>query len=134
MENSNNYYSQPQYNQPYGQPQYAQPYVQQPQQPVDPNYAEKTKSLLTKAIVACVLSTIPIASIVAIFLGTGNRNAVLEYISQSGIHTPKLKVCSCLSRTATYGGIGYTIFWAFYALYFGIFILAAIAGVASELN
>ncbi len=130
MENSNNYYSQPQYNQQYGQP-YAQPYAEPP---VDPNYAEKTKSLLTKAIVACVLSTMPIASIVAIFMGTGNRNAVLDYINQSGIHTPKLKVCSALSRTATFGGIGYTIFWALYALYFAMFILAAIWGFASEFN
>ena len=120
---NNNYYSQPQYNQPYGQPQYQ---YTQPQQPIDPNYSEKAKSLLTKAIVACAISAMPIASIVAIFLGSSNRKDVLEYISQCGQHTTKLKVCSCLSRTAKYAGIGYTIFWAFYALYFGLFFFAAI--------
>ena len=127
----NNYYSQSPYGQQYGQPQYQ---YSQPQQPIDPNYEERTKSLLTKAIVACAISAMPIASIVSIFLGSGNRKAVLEYIDQCGQHTAKLKVCSCLSRTAMFSGIGHTIFWAFYVLYFGLFILAAFIGMASGYN
>lgn len=131
----NNYYSQQQYN-PYGQPQYNQQFGQQPyvQQPIDPNYAEKTRSLLTTAIVACAISAMPIASIVSIILGSKNRKEVLEYINQCGQHTVRLKVCSCLSRAAKYAGIGYTILWGFYAMYFGSFILAAIISVITAYN
>jgi hypothetical protein len=131
----NNYYSQQQYN-PYGQPQYNQPYGQPQyvQQPIDPNYEEKTKSLLTKAIVACALAAMPIASIVSIIMGSKNRKDVLEYINQCGQHTVKLKVCSCLSRAAKYAGIGYTIFWGFYAMYFGSFMLATIISVITAYN
>lgn len=124
MENNNNI-----------QPQYQQPqYQQQPQfqQPYDPNYEATAKGFLTKAIVSCCIAALPIGSIIAIILASGNRKAVLEYINQGGMHTPKIKVCSCLSRAGKYAGIGYTIFWAFYLCYFLFMIFAIIIGAASN--
>lgn len=97
---------------------------------IDPQYEEKAKSFLTKAIVALAISCIPIGSIVAIVLGSGNRNAILEYLRQGGPHTTKIKVSSCLSRAGKYAGIGYTIFWAIYILYF-LFVIAAIIFAAA---
>ena len=93
---------------------------------IDPQYEEKSKSFLTKAIVALAIS----CSIVAIVLGSGNRNAILEYLRQGGPHTTKIKVSSCLSRAGKYAGIGYTIFWAIFILYF-LFVIAAIIFAAA---
>ena len=123
----NNYYSQPQYNQQYAQPVYAQV-----QQPVDPAYNEKVKGFLTKAIVACAISCVPVGSIIAIIMGSKNRTEVLDYINQGGPHTIRIKVCSCLSRAAKYAGIGYTIFWAFYLLYFILFMLTMVLGIVTQ--
>ena len=123
----NNGYYQPQYDQ---QPQYAQ----QPQyyKPVDPNYEEKSKSFLTKAIVACCICSLPVGSIIAIAMGTNNRKDVLDYINNGGLHTTKIQVCSALSRASKYAGIAYTCFWAFYLLYIIFFILIAILGAAGS--
>ena len=115
MEN-NNQQAQPQqtYQQTYQQPAQAQ---QVYQAPYDPNYAATAKEFLTKAIVACAISTIPVGSIISIFMGTNNRKNILEYIDRGGFHTVKIKVCSALSRAAKYGGIGMTIFWGIWSLY-----------------
>lgn len=94
-------------------------------------YEEKAKSFLTKAIVACVLAAMPIGSIVAIILGSGNRTAILDYINQGGLHTVKIKVCSALSRAGKYAGIGYTIFWAVYALYMAFVMFAIVAAAVA---
>lgn len=102
----------------------------QPQ--IDPGYEEKAKSFLTKAIVACAISAMPIGSIVAIVLGSNNRAQLMEYLSQGGPHTVKLKVSSALSRAGKYAGIGYTIFWAVYILYFIFVIGAIILGAAAS--
>ena len=62
MENNTNY--QNQYNQaPYQQ--YVHPYYQQ----IDPNYDAISKDFLTQAIVSCAISSLPIGSIIAIFMG-----------------------------------------------------------------
>jgi len=120
---NNNYYQQ----------SYGQQYVQPAAQPVDPNYAETTKSFLTKAIVACALSGFPVASIIAIIMGSNNRQDVLDYLNRGGPHTIKVKVCSCLSRAAKYAGIGYTIFWGVYLIYILFFVLIGVIGIASNL-
>ncbi len=116
----NNYYNQ--------QPQYQQP---QYYQTVDPNYSVTVKDFLTKAIVSCAICALPVGSIIAIFMASKNREAVLDYIAKGGPHTTRVKVCSALSRAGKYGGIGYTIFWGFYLLYFafvfGALIITAIA-------
>ena len=88
----NNNYSQPQYNQPYGQQPYAQAYGQPPV--IDPTYESRAKDFLTKTIVSCCIAGIPVGSIIAIFMASNNRKALLEYIAQGGPHTTKLKVCS----------------------------------------
>ena len=126
----NNNYSQPQYNQTYGQQPYAQAYGQPPV--IDPTYESRAKDFLTKTIVSCCIAGIPVGSIIAIFMASNNRKALLEYIAQGGPHTTKLKVCSALSRAAKYAGIGYTFFWAFYLLYFAFFIFAGIIGIVSS--
>lgn len=102
-------------------------------QSADPNYANTVKEFLIKAIVACAISSLPIGSIIAIFMGSKNRAAILDYLSKGGLHTIRIKVCSCLSRAAKYAGIAYTILWAVYLLYlaFVLFIIiAAVIGTA----
>ncbi len=123
----NNVNSQPQPQQYYYTPGY--------NQQIDPNYAATVKEFLTKAIVACAISSLPIGSIIAIFMGTKNRQAILDYLSRGGLHTIRVKVCSCLSRAGKYAGIAYTIFWGFYLLYFGfIFLLMVFGIIGSVMN
>ncbi|MBO4459922.1 MAG: hypothetical protein J5778_04610 [Clostridiales bacterium] len=98
---------------------------------VDPGYEEKAKTFLTKAIVACAIASLPIGSIVAIIMGSGNRTAILDYLNQGGIHTTKIQVSSALSRASKYAGIAYTIVWAFYALYMAFFLFMVIAAAVA---
>lgn len=128
----NNQYQQPQYQQAQQTYQYQAP-VQQ-QQPVDPNYAEVSKDFLTKAIVAGAISTLPVGSIIAINMATKNRAALLDYLSRGGLHTVKIKISSALSRAARYSGIGYTIFWAVWLLYYIIAMSVVVLGIATQLG
>lgn len=107
--------------------QQTQPGYQYPEQyQVDPNYSEKVKGFLTLAIVMCAVSCLPVGSIIAIIKAGKNREDILDYIAKGGPHTTRIKVCSALSRAAKYSGIGYTIFWAGYMLYFAIVIIGVI--------
>lgn len=121
MENNN--YQQQQY---YQQPQY---YTTPGFQASDPVYLAKANELLKGAIIACVLAGFPVCSIIAIFKGMGNRKKVLEYLDKGGLHTPRIKISSILSRAATYYGIGSTVLYAimflYYALIFGFLIFSA---------
>ena len=128
----NNQYQQPQYQQAQQTYQYQAP-VQQ-QQPVDPNYAEVSNDFLTKAIVAGAISTIPVGSIIAINMATKNRAALLDYLSRGGMHTVKIKISSALSRAARYSGIGFTIFWAVWLLYYIIAMSVVVLGIATQLG
>ena len=132
----NNQYQQPQNQQ--AQYQQAQPVYQYQapvqQQPADPHYAEVAKEFLTKAIVSCAISTIPVGSIIAINLATKNRQALLDYLARGGLHTDRIKVSSALSRAGRYTGIGFTIFWGIYLLYFGVMFFAAFLGIISQLR
>lgn len=123
-------------NNNYQQPVYQQPQYQQPQppyqQPFDPNYAVIVKDFLTKAIVSCAISSLPVGSIIAINIASKNRKALLEYLDKGGLHTEKIKVCSALSRGGRYSGIGFTIFWGIYLIYFAIWIAAAIFAVIAS--
>ena len=126
-----------QQQQQYAQQQYQQTAYQAPvqqQQPVDPNYAEVSKDFLTKAIVAGAISTIPVGSIIAINMATKNRAALLDYLSRGGMHTVKIKISSALSRGARYSGIGYTIFWAVWLLYYIFAMLILFFGIATQLG
>jgi hypothetical protein len=127
----NNQYQQPQYQQ--AQPVYQYQPVQA-QQPVDPNYAMVAKDFLTKAIVSCAICSLPVGSIIAINMATKNREALLGYLSRGGLHTDRIKVSSALSRAGRYGGIGFTIFWGIYALYFVFAFLITIIGIAANLS
>ena len=130
----NQQYSQ-QYNQQYTQqynPQYGQQYYPQYVQPIDPEYAATAKDFLTKAIVACAISSIPVGSIIAIFMASKNREAILDYIARGGLHTDRIKVSSCLSRAGKYSGIACTVLWGFYFLYFAfVFVVMIISIIAS---
>ena len=126
-----------QQQQQYAQQQYQQTAYQAPvqqQQPVDPNYAEVSKDFLTKAIVAGAISTLPVGSIIAINMATKNRAALLDYLSRGGLHTVKIKISSALSRAARYSGIGYTIFWAVWLLYYIIAMSVVVLGIATQLG
>ncbi|MBR4403878.1 MAG: hypothetical protein IKT10_02075 [Clostridiales bacterium] len=128
----NNQYQQPQYQQ--AQPVYQYQAPVQQQQPADPHYAEVAKDFLTKAIVSCAISTLPVGSIIAINMATKNRQALLDYLARGGLHTDRIKVSSALSRAGRYTGIGFTIFWAVYALYFAFVIGAMILSLITALN
>ena len=143
----NNQYQQPQYQQAqYQQAQYQQPQYQQAQpgyqyqapvqqqQPVDPNYAEVSNDFLTKAIVAGAISSLPVGSIIAINMATKNRAALLDYLSRGGMHTVKIKISSALSRGARYSGIGFTIFWAVWLLYYIIATSVVVIGILTQMN
>ncbi len=126
-----------QQQQQYAQQQYQQTAYQAPvqqQQPVDPNYAEVSKDFLTKAIVAGAISTLPVGSIIAINMATKNRAALLDYLSRGGLHTVKIKISSALSRAARYSGIGYTIFWAVWLLYYIIATSVVVIGILTQMN
>lgn len=107
-------YNQPQYNQPqngypqYGQPQYGQPYP-----------APETPDFLPKAIAAAVMSEFPVASIIAIIVGANNRRRIQDYLAMGGKMTPKVRVSHILSTVGLWLGVGMTILYGFYLLYFG---------------
>ena len=83
---------------------------------IDPQYEEKASGFLKKAVIGLVCASFPIASIVAIILGSGNHKAIVDYVNAGGMHTPKIKTCAVLSKGAFYGGIGMTIFYVVYFL------------------
>ena len=118
MENNNNQ----QYV--YYQPSYSR---------VDPNYDAASKDFLTKAIVSCAIASLPIGSIIAIFMATKNRKALSDYLTRGGIHTVKIKVASALSRAGKYAGIAYTVIWGFYMLYYLLLIAMVIFGLTSNI-
>ena len=128
----NNQYQQPQNQQAQQTYQYQAP-VQQ-QQPIDPNYPAVSKEFLTQAIVAGAISSLPVGSIIAINMATKNRAALLDYLSRGGMHTVKIKISSALSRGARYSGIGFTIFWAVWLLYYIIAMSVVVLGIATQLG
>ena len=104
-------------NNQYQQTQYQQAYQYQPVQagqPIDPNYSEKAKDFLTKAIVSCAIASLPVGSIIAIFMAKKNREELLAYLASAGI--------------------GYTIMWAIYMIYVVIWFVGMIALVISQMN
>ena len=112
----NNY--QPQYNQPYNQPQYPQPQNDYPQ------YGQQlpeidTPDFLPKAIAAVVMSQFPVASIIAIVFGANNKRSIRDYLAMGGKMTPKVRVSHILSTVGLWLGVGATIIYGFYLLYFG---------------
>ena len=132
MDNNQYQYQQPQYQQAQQTYQYQAP-VQQ-QQPIDPNYPAVSKEFLTQAIVAGAISSLPVGSIIAINMATKNRAALLDYLSRGGMHTVKIKISSALSRGARYSGIGFTIFWAVWLLYYIFAMLILFFGIATQLG
>lgn len=128
-------YAQP-YQQPYGGQPYQQPYQQpyaQPYQQVDPEYEQKAGEFLRQAIISLVLTSFPVASIIAIFKAKKNRQNILDYLAQGGMHTPKIKTCSCLSRAAIYLGIGTTVIYGIYMLYLVcVFFFIIVAAIGSN--
>ena len=110
-----------------------QGYYQPSYNSYDPNYSATAKEFLTKAIIACAISSLPVGSIIAIFMASKNRKALLDYLSRGGVHTIKIKVSSALSRAGKYAGIAYTVFWGFYLLYFLFIIGMVIFGITSNI-
>ena len=112
----NNY--QPQYNQPYNQTQYPQPQYDYPQ------YGQQlpeidTPDFLPKAIATVVMSQFPVASIIAIVFGANNKRNIRDYLAMGGKMTPKVRVSHILSTVGLWLGVGATIIYGFYLLYFG---------------
>ena len=130
----NNQYQQPQYQQAQYQQGYQYQAPVQQQQPIDPNYPAVSKEFLTQAIVAGAISSLPVGSIIAINMATKNRAALLDYLSRGGMHTVKIKISSALSRGARYSGIGFTIFWAVWLLYYIFAMLILFFGIATQLG
>ncbi|MCR5286662.1 MAG: hypothetical protein K6D93_01820 [Saccharofermentans sp.] len=120
MENNN-------YQQPYQQQQY---YTTPGYQAVDYQYLATANALLKSAIIACVLAGLPVCSIIAIFKGIGNRKKVLDYIAKGGLHTQRIKICSMLSRAATFYGLGSTILYAVMFIYYVLIICLFVVGAS----
>ncbi len=101
-------------NNNYQQAQYQQPMYQT--QPIhnDPDYLKMANEFLTKAIVSGAISSLPVASFVALVMASKNRKKILEYLDQGGYHTFRIKTSSALSRAAKYSAIGFSIFWGIY--------------------
>ena len=91
---------------------------------IDPQYEMKASAFLKKAIAGLVCAAFPVACIVAIFLGSGNHKAIVDYVASGGMHTPKIKTCAILSKGAIFAGIGMTIIYAIYFLYIFLVICA----------
>lgn len=127
MENNNYNAQQQYYQQPVQQPQYVY-------QPNDPAYLAIANEYLKNAIISCCIAALPVGSIIAIFMGKKYRTQLLEYLAKGGLHTPRIKVSSALLRAGTYAGIGYTIFWGVYLLWFLIYIIAMIFALSTGLN
>ena len=92
----------------------------------DPVYEEKASGFLRSAIISCAVCSIPIGSIIAIVMGSKNYKAILEYLSEGGPHTGRIKTSAALSKTGKYVGVGMTIFWGFYLAYFAFMIIMTI--------
>lgn len=92
-------------------------------------YEQKASAFLKKAIAGLVCAAFPIASIVAIFLGSGNHKDIVNYISAGGMHTAKIKTCAALSKGSIFAGIGMTILYAIYSLYLILMLLAIAFGI-----
>ena len=124
MENDPNIQpEQPQYSYP---PQQQYDYSQQqygyPQQQYNYPYPMQAPDFLPMAITALVLAEIPVASIVAIILGSKNKRRIQNYLAEGGQRTAKVKVSSILSTVGLWLGVGMTIFYAVYFFYlFAIF-------------
>ena len=132
MENNNNQqqYQQPQYT-------YQQP-VQQPQyvyrQPNDPAYLAIANEYLKNAIISCCISSLPVGSIIAIFMAKKYRKQLLEYLEKGGLHTPRIKVSSALLRAGMYSGIGCTVVWGIYLLCMVFWFVIMLIALATGLN
>lgn len=87
-------------------------------------YEAQASAFLKKAIAGLICSAFPVACIVAIFLGSGNHKAIVDYVAAGGLHTPKIKTCAALSKGAKFAGIAMTIIYAIYFLYFILLIMA----------
>lgn len=136
MENNN--YQQAQYQQPVSQtPQY-QPVQIQPvqiQPAVDHAYLELANQFLKTSIIAGAISSLPVASFIALSMATKNRKKILDYINQGGYHTVRIKTCSAVSRAAKYSAVGFSIFWGVYLtvgiIYYAIMLIVFLAALAS---
>lgn len=131
MENNN--YQQTQYQQPvYQTPQY-QPVQIQP--PVDSAYLALANQFLKTSIIAGAISSLPVASFIALSMASKNRKKILEYLDQGGYHTVRIKTSSAVSRAAKYSAVGFSIFWGLYitvsVFYFVIMFIVFLAAAAS---
>jgi len=91
---------------------------------IDTQYEVKSSGFLKKAVAGLICAAFPIASIVAIFLGSGNHKAIVDYVAAGGLHTPKIKTSAALSKGAIFAGIAMTIIYAVYFTYIILMILA----------
>lgn len=92
---------------------------------IDPQYEMKASAFMKSAITGIICAGFPIASIIAICIGSRNHKAIVDYVASGGMHTPKIKTSAALSKGAMYGGIGMTIFYAVYFVFWFLVICAA---------
>lgn len=112
----------------YTQPIYEQP-VYQPQQANIPQLEALVNSAFGKGLASAIMCSFPVASIIAIVMGSQAQNLALEAEAMAahyGISAGGKKTAAkILGKVGKIAGIAYTAFWAFYLLYF-IFIFAMI--------
>ena len=90
-------------------------------------YDRISSGLLKTAIISACICWLPIGSIIAIVMANRNLAELHSYLNNGGLHTPKIKASSATSKGGKYGGIGFTILWGVYFLFFIMVIVLGIA-------
>lgn len=116
------------YQQPYQAPVY--PYPMQPRPENVPGLTELTNSAFGKGLASAILAGFPIASIIAIIMGSKAKKQVQEadrLAAQHGTKAPGKRTAAKILGNVGFGlGIGLTVFYTIFFFYM-ILIIALIA-------
>ncbi len=114
------------YNDQSYNPQPVSPYPAQPRPEDIPGLQQLVNSAFGKALASVIMAELPIASIIAIFMGSSANKLVAKaenLAAQYGTKAGGKKIAAkIMGKIGFFMGIGMTIFWGIYILYF-IFLM-----------
>lgn len=94
---------------------------------VDPEVQQLAEQAFKKGLTATILSQFPVASIIAIFMGSKGCKLVAEtreLANARGVKGGgKYIAANVLSKVGKFAGIGYTIFWGIYGAFISLYAL-----------
>lgn len=109
---------------PYQQPQY--PYQPKPRAEDIPGLNQLVNSAFSKGLASTIMAELPIASIIAIIMGSKAKKLVNEadrLAAKYGIKAPGKRTAAKILGNVGFGlGIGMTVFWTIYIIYLVIFM------------